>query len=113
MTRSREGSHFHVPDREDFSISEEDIRVRDSSSFTEGDFGSCFLSEDAASCDMIRVDMRIEDIAEAESEFRKEPQISFDLISHRIDDDGFTSCLVTDDIGIGPSFFIKKLAEDN
>lgn len=76
MTRSREGSHFHVPDREDFSISEEDIWIRNLGSFTEGDFGSCFLSEYTTSRDVIGMDMRVEDIAEGESELGEESYIS-------------------------------------
>ena len=112
MTRSREGSHFHVPDREDFSISEEDIWIRNLGSFTEGDFGSCFLSEYTTSRDVIGMDMRVEDIAEGESELREEPHISLDLISYWVDDDSLFCLIIGDDIGIGPGFFIEKLAED-
>ena len=111
MPWSREGLHFHIPDCEDFSVSEEDIRTRDRGSFAESDFGSCFFSEDATSRDVIRMDMRIEDIGECESEFREEPQVSLDLISHGVDDNSLMSGCITDDIGIGPGFLIKKLAE--
>jgi hypothetical protein len=110
---SGEGFHFHIPDCEDFSISEEDIRIGNRGSFAESDFGSCFFSEDATSRDVIRMDMRIEDIGECESEFREEPQVSLDLISHGVDDNSLMRGCITDDIGIGPRLFVEELAEDN
>ena len=59
------------------------------------------------------MDMCVEYVGERESELCEKSQISLDLISYWIDDDSFSGYTVSEDIGVGPGFFIEELAEDD
>lgn len=58
------------------------------------------------------MDMGVEDVGEIQSEFTHDSEVSFDLISNRIDNTDLSRLRVTDNIRIGPGFLIEELAKE-
>lgn len=62
---------------------------------------------------MICMNMCVEDIDECKSELSKEFHIPIDLLSYRINDDGFFGYMVSEDVCVCPCLLIEELTEND
>ena len=89
MSWRRECSDTDITELESVLVSEEDVRLGYSCSRSHHNLGSGRSSELSTRSDVIRMDVRIEDIVELQSELPDEIEVTVDLVFDRVDDRSF------------------------